>query len=304
MARVIAFGECMVELSLVTAETAEIGYAGDTFNTAVYLKRLGREVAYATALGRGDRFSRGVLERMAAEGIDTDLVTEVEGRLPGLYAIERDAAGERSFFYWRGEAPVREYFRFADLVRLERAFEGAELIYLSGISLAVIGEEGRARMLDLLARAARAGTAVAFDPNYRARLWASPEAARGALEAVAPLCRYLSFSTADLAALHEGPASVVARVWAAGGVEVVERDEDRTVRVHRGAQVESFPPGPCGEVVDTTGAGDSFNAAYLAARLAGDPPAAAVTAAQALAACVVAHRGAIIPVEAHRPPSA
>lgn len=299
MARVIAFGECMVELSLVTADAAEIGYAGDTYNTAVYLSRLGRRVAYATALGRGDRFSRGILERMAAEGIETDLVTAVEGRLPGLYAIERDAAGERSFFYWRGEAPMREYLRFADEARLARAFGEAELVYLSGISLAVIGEAGRARMLELLSRAAQAGTAIAFDPNYRARLWPSPQTARAALEAIAPFCRFLSFGAADLAALHEGPAAEVARAWAAQGVEVVQRDEDRTVRVHSGAGVESFAPEPCGEVVDTTGAGDSFNAAYLAARLAGDPIAASVAAARALAACVVARRGAIIPREAH-----
>jgi 2-dehydro-3-deoxygluconokinase len=300
MPRVIAFGECMVELSLDAADRAAIGYAGDTFNTAVYLRRLGRRVASATALGGRDRFSEGIVALMAAERIETDLVTRVEGRLPGLYAIERDAAGERSFFYWRDEAPVRDLFAVADLEALERAFREAELVYLSGISLAVIGEAGRARLQPLLARAAEAGAAIALDTNYRARLWPSPEAAGAALEAVAPLCRYISFSTADLAAVHVAPA---AGRWAADGAEVIERCEDRTVRVHLGAGVETFPPGPAGLVVDTTGAGDSFNAAYLAARLAGDPAPAAVAAARALAACVIARVGAIIPPEAHAPAS-
>ncbi|MDB5419025.1 MAG: kdgK, partial [Phenylobacterium sp.] len=105
MARVVAIGECMVELSLAGEGEARVGYGGDTFNAAVYLRRLGVETSYATAIGRGDPFSTGILRRMAQEGLDASLVALAEGRLPGLYAIERDAAGERRFHYWRSEAP-------------------------------------------------------------------------------------------------------------------------------------------------------------------------------------------------------
>ena len=299
MGRVVAFGECMVELSLSDVGTAEIGYAGDTFNTAVYLSRLGRRVACATALGAGDRFSRAILARMADEGIDTDLVVEAEGRLPGLYAIERDPEGERSFLYWRGEAPVRDFFRLADLDRLARALREAELIYLSGISLAVVGEAGRARLLELVAEAARAGVPVAFDPNYRPRLWDSSPAARAAVEAMVGLCRFVSFAGADVEALFAESGDVLGRAWASAGAEVVQRDADRSVHVHRAGATSDFPGQDAARVVDTTGAGDSFNAAYLATRLAGGPPERAVAAAQALAGLVVAWPGAIIPRSAH-----
>jgi 2-dehydro-3-deoxygluconokinase len=285
MGRVIAFGECMVEL----------GVTEGTFNTAVYLSRLGVETAYATALGAGDRFSRGILAAMAAEGIGTDLVTQAEGRLPGLYAIERDAAGERSFFYWRSEAPVRDFFRLADLDAVGRAFGRAELIYLSGISLAVIGPAGRERLEEMLREAREAGAAIAFDPNYRARLWRSPQEAQAAVGNLAPLCRYISFSSEDVAALFPAGAAATAQAWAADGCEVVARDEDRSIRVYAGGEKSEFPPAPAPRVVDTTGAGDSFNAAYLAARLAGRPIAEAVSAAQALAGKVVGFPGAIIP---------
>jgi len=300
MVRVIAFGECMVEVSLSGPAAADIGYAGDTFNTAVYMSRLGRRVAYATALGEGDRFSRGILDKMAGEGIDTDLVVRVAGRLPGLYAIDRDPAGERTFSYWRSEAPVREFFQFADLDQLTHECARAELVYLSGISLAVVGEAGRERLLDLVRAAARAGTRVAFDPNYRPRLWASPEAARAAIEAMVGHCRFISFSSADIEALFPRPALELGQAWAATGAEVVQRDEDRWVRVHQDDQIREFPPVRVQTVVDTTGAGDSFNAAYLTTRLAGDPIEEAVAAAQQLASQVVGFRGAILPRAAAR----
>jgi 2-dehydro-3-deoxygluconokinase len=295
MAGVVAVGECMVELSLAGRGAAQVGYAGDTFNTAVYLQRLGRPTAYGTALGAGDPFSRAILARMAEEGLSRELVVEAEGRLPGLYAIERDANGEGGFYYWRGEAPARDYFQLVDLALLKATMLGARLIYVSAISLAIVGEAGWGVLMPLLRAAAGAGVEVAFDTNYRARLWPSAEVARAAIEAVIATSRYLSVSTADVAAFGGGDPEAFARAWATKGAEVVLRHGDRRIEVLSGADVERFAPEPPVPVVDTTGAGDAFNAGYLAARLEGRPVREAVAAGRRLAAVVVQHPGAIIP---------
>jgi 2-dehydro-3-deoxygluconokinase len=295
MGGVVALGECMVELALNGAASALVSYAGDTFNTAVYLRRLGREVAYGTALGGGDPFSAAIAARMDEEGLSRALVVEAPNRLPGLYAISKDERGERSFYYWRGEAPARDYYELVDGPKLKGALMDAELVYLSAISLAVIGERGRAVLIPLLREAAENGVAVAFDSNYRARLWPDPEIARAAIRAVAGASRYLSLGEDDVAAFDGGDPEALAREWAAKGVEVVLRRSDRFVDVLTKDGVERFAPPPPVPVVDTTGAGDSFNAAYLAARLAGRPAKAAVAEARRLAGVVVQHPGAIIP---------
>src|SRR6185436_9908723 len=111
--RVAVIGECMLELKGEAFGAMTLGYGGDTFNTAVYLRRCGAaaglEVAYATAVGE-DQLSTGLLARWREQGIDTRLVRRLPGRMPGLYMIEVDGRGERSFHYWRDTAAAKAYF--------------------------------------------------------------------------------------------------------------------------------------------------------------------------------------------------
>jgi 2-dehydro-3-deoxygluconokinase len=305
MGGVVALGECMMELSLAGPDKAgigqaAIGYAGDVFNTCVYLRRLGRAVTFATAVGDGDPFSAAILELMQAEGIGVELVARAAGRVPGLYAIERDARGERRFHYWRDQSPVRQFFQIADLDAFVSAARKADLFYLSGITLAVIGEAGRAALKEILADLAYRGVPVAFDPNYRARLWSSRDLALAAAEAVIPYCRIVSLSNEDAEHLCEAPLDETARRWAKDGALVLARAENRTIDIHGARAVLSLPAAAAVKATDTTGAGDGFNAGFLDGWLKGETPEVAVEAGRALAAQVVQHVGAIVPAKAMR----
>jgi len=183
--KVACIGECMIEFSAARDGLFARGFGGDTLNTAVYLARLGIETSYVTALG-DDALSEAMLAAWQAEGIDTSEVLRVPGRVPGLYMIERDARGERSFLYWRDRAPARELFDRADDAALDR-LAGFHWLYLSGISLSLYGEMGRARLRELLLETRRRGGRVAFDGNFRPRGWSDPETARRAFNAILPL---------------------------------------------------------------------------------------------------------------------
>ena len=299
--RAACIGECMLELSGLEGGLAtRLGFGGDTLNTAVYLARELADagtVDYVTALG-DDPFSDEMLAGWAAEGIGTDLVFRLPGMLPGLYAIRNDAAGERSFHYWRGEAAVRRLLDEGRDRTLADRLAGHRLLYLSGITLAIFDDEARDRLLGLLDAVAQVGCAIAFDTNYRERLWPSAAAARTAMERVAPHCAFLLPSLEDDASLfgRTDVATSVRRWQALGAREIVVRAGGEGCLVASpGAAAIPVEALQATRVVDTTAAGDAFNGAYLAARLRGEGQLAAARRAHAVAAHVIGHGGAIVP---------
>ncbi|HYD66507.1 sugar kinase [Azospirillum sp.] len=298
--RVAALGECMIELFRRPDGALTMGFGGDTLNTAVYLARLGTAVDYVTALG-DDPHSDAMLAAWAAEGVGTGRVPRLPGRLPGLYMIETDDKGERRFLYWRDRAPARELFVLPQSPALVEALEGYDLLYLSGISLAIWGEEGRAVLYPLLDRVRRRGGRVAFDTNWRPRLWPDRATARRAYDAMLARTDIALPGVGDLRDLYDDADAdaVLGRVRAAGVPEIVLKLEEPGCRVvddGLNAPVDALVPAErVTAVVDTTAAGDSFSAGYLAARLAGRTPEAAARAGHRLAAVVIQHRGAIIP---------
>jgi 2-dehydro-3-deoxygluconokinase len=294
--RVASIGECMVEVVDRPDGSCLFGFGGDTLNTAVYLARLGAAVDYVTALG-DDPFSERMLRAWGSEGVGTGLVERKAGRLPGLYVIRTDEAGERRFYYWRDRAPARELFEEGGAECLAGPLSGCAIVYLSGISLSLYGEAGRPRLFALLDRLRAGGTRIAFDSNYRPRGWRDPEEARGAFAAM--LSRTdLALSTFEDEALIFGDADALAahrRQRAAGVAEVVVKQGAEGAVVDGPDGAVRVPVEEAVRVVDTTAAGDSFNAAYMAARLAGLDPARAARIGHKVAGAVVGHPGAIIP---------
>jgi 2-dehydro-3-deoxygluconokinase len=177
MAQAVSVGEVMVELARGPDGRFSLGYGGDTFNTAVYLARLGVDTAYATALGE-DRYSDEILARAADERGAADLVLRAPGRAPGLYLIETDKKGERTFHYWRDTSPARELFELPGWERVAEAIVTADLVYFSGITLSLYSNAGIGRLLATLEYARQRGAKIAFDSNYRPRGWKSDERGR------------------------------------------------------------------------------------------------------------------------------
>jgi 2-dehydro-3-deoxygluconokinase len=293
--RLVAVGECMVELAPAAGGLFALGFAGDTFNTAWYLRRLlpAAAVDYLSAVGT-DALSDRMLGFMADQGIGTRHVARQAGRGVGLYLIRLEG-GERQFSYWRTESAARHLAD--DPERLDRGLRGARLAYLSGITLAILAPAARARLLAALAAARAAGATVAFDPNIRPALWPDAGAMRAALAQAAALADIVlpSFDDEARAFGDADPGATARRYAAAGpGLVVVKDGAGPVVALARGRLLRRPVPAAAVPPVDTTAAGDSFNAGCLAGLLAGQPLDAAIARGIRLAGRVIAAPGALV----------
>jgi len=297
MAKVACIGECMVELRQAPGGLFSRGFGGDTLNTAVYLARLGVPIDYVTALG-DDSLSDEMLLGWQAEGVGISRVARLKGKLPGIYMIETDAKGERKFFHWRESAAARRLMDLPGTDAILQSLAGYDLVYLSAITLSIYDEAGRARLLDGLRAARDGGARVAFDTNFRARGWPDLDVARTVYAQAFGIADIVLASTEDLLPLYPAESNdrLMGRIPAAE--VVLKLAEPKSIIRAQGA-AEAVTAGPVMKpVVDTTAAGDSFAAAYIAARLDGADPVAAARAGHALAGVVVCYPGAIIPREA------
>ena len=248
--RIISVGEVMIEMARGSDGRFSQGCGGDTFNTAVYLARQSHEVAYATALG-DDRYSDAIAALAAAEGVATDLILRIPNRLPGLYMIETDSAGERSFHYWRESSPARELFEFPEWNRIAESLLDARLIYFSGITLSIYSNAALGRFLAILEMARQNGAKVAFDGNYRPRGWTG-DIQRTRTVFMEALKRVdIALPTFDDEALLWGDASPEATIcsMSSGTVGTPISEICAFIRWVAIAVIPGRPPRPCGMCV-------------------------------------------------------
>lgn len=299
---ILSIGEPLAEFTSGAAgqDVFQRRLGGDTLNAAIYLARLRPDlrIGYMSRLG-DDWMSRWMRDSIAAENVDVSRIAVDTGARPGLSFIQTDAVGERRFVYWRDQAPARRMFGSdgEDIA----ALAPVGCILFSGITLAILPVEARERLIDALARLRSNGCVIVYDTNYRAALWsASAEAAHWTLRALAVASIALP-SFEDLTALFGAQDAEAALscctahaseeiVLTTGGGAVLYRTPAMGV-----SRIELPPPV---KAIDTTAAGDSFDAGFLSARLRGRSARDAILAGARLAAKVVQYAGAIIPKDA------
>ncbi|MXP43996.1 sugar kinase [Altererythrobacter sediminis] len=274
-------------------------YGGDTLNTAIHLARMGHDVAYVTAVG-SDPISDALVAGWAAEGIDTRFVLRHPDRNPGIYAIHVDVTGERSFLYWRDQSAAREMFGQPGMADALAHTVKCDFIYYSLITLAILPESARLTLLEAACAVREAGGNVAYDSNFRMRLWPTREAAwqssQGAI-ACASIGLPTNSDECEIAGTALTEQEIATNWLDQGCFEVVVKAGERgCLLARRDSEMQTIPVNRL-IMVDASGAGDAFNAGYLSARIEGLDPEQAAARGQRLAGWVIRRHGAVPPID-------
>lgn len=309
MSHIAIIGECMIELNGAPFGSMQQSYGGDTLNAAIYLNRSATSnveqtgnpsirTSYVTALG-SDAISQQMLKRWQSEGISTDLVVIDEKRSPGLYLIQLDDEGERTFLYWRNNSAARYLVQHPNFDAICQSLNDVDMIFFSGISLAILPQSDQIKLLTVIQKLRSKGVTIAFDSNYRPKLWES--------ESVTKECYQLGYQTTDIALVTFDDEQ---QLWGdqtpQDTIDRLHRLGVKTIIVKLGAEgclVSETPEKapsliettPVETVIDSTSAGDSFNGGFLSCYLSGGSIEQACRQGNALARLVIQHHGAIIP---------
>ncbi|GAW36371.1 2-dehydro-3-deoxygluconokinase [Roseovarius sp. A-2] len=298
MTSILGIGECMIELSSEGRDLWRQKFSGDVFNSLWYARAHSlndTEIGFHTAVGT-DPMSDQLLSFVQSCGIRCDDTPRIADRRPGLYTIHLHGA-ERSFTYWRDTSAARMMVRQPG--SLWRKVAAADVIYFSGITLAILPQEDLEDLLVGLEQHKKDGAVLAFDPNIRPHLWQDKNRMLDVITRAATQSDLVLPSFDDEAtAFGDATPEISARRYANLGVDhvVVKNGASDTIHLQAG-QMTAFPVAPVEGVVDTTAAGDSFNGAYIASLLRGLSIKDAIRTAQNCAGQVIRHKGAIVPLK-------
>ncbi|MGR6980584.1 sugar kinase [Testudinibacter sp. P27/CKL/0425] len=300
MKKLAIIGECMIELNGEPFGSMWQTYGGDTLNTATYLARTtpksAVEIYYVSAMG-SDKLSLGMMAHWQADGINTELVLRDETRQPGLYLIQLDAQGERTFLYWRNQSAARYLLQHNDYPRVLQQLKNMDMIYLSGISLAILPDSDRILLLKQLAELAKSGVEIAFDSNYRPALWESRQKTQEIYTALLPIVSVALVTFDDEQAIwaDADEQATIKRLKQAGVSNVIVKSGKNGAIFNSIENIERrVTTIPVENVVDTTSAGDAFNAGFLNEYLRNKPLDICCRQGNQVAGVVIQHKGAII----------
>lgn len=298
MALLLCIGEGMLELRGAGGDKMPYGYAGDTLNAAIYAQRFNDDiqVEYLTGVGN-DPYSQGFVDYCQQEELETQLILTSQTANLGIYAIDTDDNGERSFYYWRKDSAATQMVYLYEQYQKSNRVDTPEFVYFSGLSLGILDDENKAGLLNIVSEFKEAGSTVAFDPNYRPKLWRDKEHAIEWINRAYELSDIIFPGLDDHKFLfgHHDASDIVDYIKPFGFDELVLKcQSDGVITYDVEGRVYQIPFNPAPIQIDTTAAGDSFAGTYLASRMSGNDIHSAMVNADSVARLVVQHSGAIV----------
>ena len=272
----------------------KINFGGDTYNSAIYFSRLTNNKTntfYSTALGK-DNFSKKMISRFKNENIKCDYIRTDGENPPGLYSIEINEKGERSFSYWRDQSPSKYIFLGSKGKKLVKDINNADVFYYTGISAGILDEKQRKDLIKIGSTA----TICGFDFNYRSQLHYNKKVSQLLFNEINNRVdiHFVSFDDARELFKIKNPLEIFEIINEKKNLILI-RYKNSIIFKNKQQEIKTVTV-PHGEVVDTTAAGDAFNGSFLAIMNNNKnvPVEENILISHSVTREVIKHRGAII----------
>ena len=295
--KICAIGECMMELTNAKHALYSQSIAGDTLNFTSYLDKKIFDTSYFTAVGTSE-ISKRVISFLKKQKIKTNLVSRISSHEIGLYLIENSKAGEKIFYYWRDNSAAKFFFNNQKIKKCQNQLKKFQYVYFSGITLSLFDDNNFHKFLSLIEFLKKKQIKIIFDFNIRIKRW-SKKKLFSYFSKTLPFVDILFSSGEDLNFL-KGNASLktfknlIQKYNIEHGIyrnnAILNYSFYKDERYFIKNKIKN-------KVVDTSGAGDGYNATYISKFIKFNDPQKALHAASEIGAKIVMKKGAIVNVK-------
>ena len=294
---VCSIGEAMIEISNVKNNLYNQSFAGDTLNFCNYLDKKKLNAFFLSAIGKSE-INQSLLDFVKSKNISTKYIKQINQFEIGLYLIKNKDNGEKQFFYWRDESAAKQYFNNIDFLNLYKELKNFDYIYFSGITLSIIHISKLNNFIKLLNLLKSKKIKIVFDFNIRPTRW-NKKNLNNFFDSVLKFVDICFLSGEDMSYWKNknGIKSYEQIVRKYKIKHSIFRKNAKFTYVFLNKNKYVFKNKLLKKVVDTSGAGDGFNAAYLSNFIVNNDPVLALKAGSTLGSKIVMKKGAIVDVK-------
>ena len=287
---VLCLGEPLLEFNQIkegNKKTYSSGYGGDTSNTAISIARQGMSVGFISKVGK-DQFGWELLELWKREKVDYSHVSIHPEAPTGIYFVTHDVDGHHFTYYRSGSAACQ----MTPLDLPKDDLSQTRILHLSAITQAISVSSCETAFAAIF-QARKNGVKVSYDTNLRLKLW-SLDRARDVINRTVPMCDVIMPSLEEATSLTGlvDPEEITDYFFELGAKLVVLKQGSHGARVSDGKENLNIP-GHKVKAIDATGAGDTFDGAFLSEWIRKDDPFSAAEYANAAAALSTTNYGAV-----------
>ena len=293
---ICSIGECMIEMTNVEKELYNYSVAGDTLNFTSYLDQSIFNKFYLTAIGTSD-INKGVISFFKKKKINTNLVKKISSKEIGLYLIKNTKRGEKKFYYWRDDSAANFFFNHINKSLFINKYT-FDYIYLTGITLSILDFKNIDKFITNLSVLRKKNSKIIFDFNIRIKRW-SKKNLNLYLNKILPNVDILFCSGEDLVCWKKNNnIKTFQYILKKFNIyhAIYRKNEEYNYSFYKNKKY-MIKNKPIKKVVDTSGAGDGYNAAYLSSFIISNNPQVALNEASKIGAKIVMKKGAIVNVK-------